>query len=79
MPSCTLLDKFGCGARRHKKGESGQAMVVMQNKPPKWNEALNAFCLNFRGRVTQASVKNFQLVTDADKDKILLQFGKVSS
>ena len=36
--------------------------VVLRNKPPRWNEALGAYCLSFGGRVTQASVKNFQLV-----------------
>lgn len=40
---------------------------------------LNAFCLNFHGRVTQASVKNFQLVTDNLAEKVYLQFGKVRS
>lgn len=39
---------------------------------------LGAYCLNFNGRVTHASVKNFQLVTDSDKETIILQFGKVS-
>lgn len=38
-------------------------MVVLRNKPPKWNDKLNAYCLNFGGRVTKASVKNFQLVS----------------
>ena len=38
---------------------------------------LGAYCLNFNGRVTQASVKNFQLVTQADPDYVILQFGKV--
>jgi hypothetical protein len=40
--------------------------------------------LNFRGRVTVASVKNFQLVASEDSgsgnqenDKVILQFGKV--
>ena len=50
----------------------------MRNKPPKWNEQLSAYCLNFRGRVTHASVKNFQLVSDADPEAVLLQFGKVA-
>lgn len=36
---------------------------MLRNKPPKWNDTLNAYCLNFSGRVTQASVKNFQLVS----------------
>ena len=51
--------------------------MVLQNKAPRWNEALNAYCLNFKGRVTQASVKNFQLASAADPDTVLLQFGKV--
>jgi hypothetical protein len=38
---------------------------------------LGAYCLNFNGRVTHASVKNFQLVTDEDKETTILQFGKV--
>lgn len=50
---------------------------MLQNKAPRWNEALNAYCLNFKGRVTQASVKNFQLAAAADPDTVLLQFGKV--
>lgn len=52
-------------------------MTVMQNKPPKWNEQMQAYCLNFHGRVTHASVKNFQLVSDDNKEHIILQFGKV--
>ena len=37
---------------------------------------VGAFVLNFGGRVTQASVKNFQLVSADDHDTILLQFGR---
>ena len=58
--------------------------LVLKNKPPRWHEQLQCWCLNFRGRVTVASVKNFQLIaanqpqTQSDgPDKILLQFGKV--
>ena len=63
---------------RHKRGHGQHDTVVMRNKPPKWNEQLSAYCLNFRGRVTHASVKNFQLVSDADPEAVLLQFGKVA-
>lgn len=35
--------------------------VVLQNKAPHWNEGLRCWCLNFRGRVKLASVKNFQV------------------
>ena len=36
---------------------------------------LNAYCLNFSGRVTEASVKNFQLVTDDNQNYVILQVG----
>ncbi len=42
-------------------------IVTMVNKPPKWNDAVGAYVLNFNGRVTMASVKNFQLVTPEDR------------
>ncbi|ONK63421.1 uncharacterized protein A4U43_C07F14980 [Asparagus officinalis] len=58
--------------------------LVLKNKAPRWHEQLQCWCLNFRGRVTVASVKNFQLVaseengtTGQEHDKVILQFGKV--
>jgi tubby and related proteins len=36
--------------------------LILRNKAPRWHEQLQCWCLNFRGRVTVASVKNFQLV-----------------
>ncbi|KAJ7564131.1 hypothetical protein O6H91_02G003700 [Diphasiastrum complanatum] len=60
--------------------------LVLKNKAPRWHEQLQCWCLNFRGRVTVASVKNFQLVaateptqsiSQSDYDKVLLQFGKI--
>jgi tubby-related protein 1 len=58
-------------SKRHKT-------MLLHNKPPKWNEKVAAFVLNFNGRVTMASVKNFQLVLEEDEDEnVVLQFGKV--
>ncbi|XP_047974853.1 tubby-like F-box protein 8 [Salvia hispanica] len=57
--------------------------LVLKNKAPRWHEQLQCWCLNFRGRVTVASVKNFQLIAStqppgaSDHDKVILQFGKV--
>ncbi|KAL7155315.1 hypothetical protein ABFS83_03G066800 [Erythranthe nasuta] len=60
--------------------------LVLKNKSPRWHEQLQCWCLNFRGRVTVASVKNFQLVADVDpsenipeseQEKVILQFGKI--
>lgn len=53
-----------------------QEMVTLINKPPKWNDQVGAYVLNFNGRVTMASVKNFQLVSAEDQETVLLQFGR---
>ncbi|KAB1214058.1 Tubby-like F-box protein 6 [Morella rubra] len=59
-------------------------VLVLKNKAPRWHEQLQCWCLNFHGRVTVASVKNFQLVASPENgpagpehEKIILQFGKV--
>eukprot|EP00164_Ancoracysta_twista_P003917 GFYU01005253.1.p1 GENE.GFYU01005253.1~~GFYU01005253.1.p1 ORF type:complete len:415 (+),score=105.05 GFYU01005253.1:142-1245(+) len=62
---------------RFKSGTLGDAGLELHNKPPKWNEQLGAYVLNFNGRVTIASVKNFQLVSDDDPERVILQFGRV--
>ncbi|KAK4773289.1 hypothetical protein SAY87_028308 [Trapa incisa] len=42
--------------------EGKEIPLVLKNKAPRWHEQLQCWCLNFRGRVTVASVKNFQLI-----------------
>ncbi len=42
--------------------ESKERPLILRNKAPRWHEQLQCWCLNFKGRVTVASVKNFQLV-----------------
>ncbi|MBA0553653.1 hypothetical protein Golob_012816 [Gossypium lobatum] len=62
-------------------------MLVLKNKAPRWHEQLQCWCLNFNGRVTVASVKNFQLVTFVEnvvvrqeqQENVILQFGKVGN
>lgn len=60
--------------------------LMLKNKAPRWHEQLQCWCLNFKGRVTVASVKNFQLVAAVDsshnvsaveQEKVILQFGKI--
>ena len=41
-------------------------LLELHNKTPVWNDETQSYVLNFHGRVTQASVKNFQLVHDDD-------------
>lgn len=54
-------------------------ITYLHNKQPKWDEAHGGHVLNFQGRVTESSVKNFQLCSpDADDaEEVLLQFGRV--
>jgi len=42
-----------------KSGSTNYPIDSFVNKPPKWNDQVGAFVLNFNKRVTQASVKNF--------------------
>ena len=46
---------------RYKAGKECDDVQVLKNKQPKWNDQVGAYVLNFNGRVTRASVKNFQL------------------
>jgi len=41
-------------------------LIELHNKTPVWNDDTQSYVLNFHGRVTQASVKNFQIVHDSD-------------
>ncbi|XP_047950570.1 tubby-like F-box protein 5 [Salvia hispanica] len=43
--------------------------LILKNKTPRWHEQLQCWCLNFRGRVTVASVKNFQLVAAGESSE----------
>jgi len=45
-------------------------ILELHNKTPVWNDETQSYVLNFHGRVTQASVKNFQLVHDDDSNSL---------
>uniref|UniRef100_A0AAY4EVM8 Tubby C-terminal domain-containing protein n=1 Tax=Denticeps clupeoides TaxID=299321 RepID=A0AAY4EVM8_9TELE len=53
-------------------------LIELRNKTPVWNEETASHVLNFNGRVTQASIKNFQIVHSKDLDYIVMQFGRVA-
>uniref|UniRef100_A0A8C9BZ04 Tubby-like protein n=3 Tax=Phocoena sinus TaxID=42100 RepID=A0A8C9BZ04_PHOSS len=53
-------------------------LIELHNKSPVWNDDTQSYVLNFHGRVTQASVKNFQIVHENDPDYIVMQFGRVA-
>jgi hypothetical protein len=43
-------------------------MKVFQSKTPEWNSDFKAYVLNFKGRVKQASIKNF-ILEDVEKER----------
>ncbi|XP_074125385.1 tubby-related protein 3 isoform X2 [Sminthopsis crassicaudata] len=53
-------------------------VIELHNKAPVWNDDTQSYVLNFHGRVTQASVKNFQIVHANDPEYIVMQFGRVA-
>lgn len=46
-------------------------LIELHNKAPVWNDDTQSYVLNFHGRVTQASVKNFQIVHDNDRKSLV--------
>ncbi|XP_047976007.1 tubby-like F-box protein 6 isoform X1 [Salvia hispanica] len=90
VDSSPALPLFGLKSSSFNKSSSGltsnhaDSPLVLRNKAPRWHEQLQCWCLNFHGRVTVASVKNFQLVASPENgeagpehEKVILQFGKV--
>ena len=65
-------------------------LLPLVNKKPKWDDAHGGHVLNFQGRVTESSVKNFQLCpadlpssearssSSLNSDDVVLQFGRVA-
>ena len=56
MGKVKLLDEF------KRTGQSTEHLVALVNKSPVWDAVKNMYILDFRGRVTQASIRNFQAV-----------------
>ena len=51
-------------------------LLSLTNKEPVWNPETQSFVLDFDGRVSTASVKNFQIVHQGDPSYVILQFGR---
>ncbi|TPP59509.1 Tubby protein [Fasciola gigantica] len=67
MTSTEEHTEYGAGTARGTllecwKQKSWDGLMELHNKCPVWNEDTQSYVLNFFGRVTQASVKNFQIV-----------------
>lgn len=54
----------------------GHRQFVMHNKAPLWNENSQVYQLDFGGRVSQESAKNFQIEF---RSRQVMQFGRIGS
>ncbi|GFP83251.1 tubby-like F-box protein 6 [Phtheirospermum japonicum] len=79
------LASSASGDRKQNPANTSEPLIL-KNKTPRWHKQLQCWCLNFRGRVTIALVKNVQLVAEVDpsenipeseQDRVILQFGKI--
>ncbi|PIK33284.1 putative tubby-related protein 4 isoform X4 [Apostichopus japonicus] len=74
-------DHWGSSSARTRKAklvkqyaECKSRVFVMHNKAPLWNENTQVYQLDFGGRVTQESAKNFQVELQG---KQVMQFGRI--
>lgn len=77
LRAATELDELKCRKANEKedRGFGSQGFVyVMANKQPLWNEATQVYQLDFGGRVTQESAKNFQIELEGRQ---VMQFGRI--
>lgn len=54
------------------QNKNTESVIELHNKTPVWNDDTQSYVLNFHGRVTQASVKNFQIIHDNDRKFVCL-------
>ena len=65
-----------CLAACHVAAPPHQQHIVLHNKPPIWNETSQVYQLDFGGRVTQESAKNFQI---EHAGRQVMQFGRIDT
>jgi len=58
------------------KSQVKPRMLTMSNKTPFWNEQTQVYQLDFGGRVTQESAKNFQIEYNSEQ---VMQFGRIEN
>ena len=67
----TLLDSY--------KERETEGVLVLASKEATWDAARNSYVLNYHGRASQASVKNFQICHHSNTEFIIMQLGRVDT
>ncbi|CBZ32780.1 tub family protein-like protein [Leishmania donovani] len=66
----------GVLVREYRRNPGSPNIIVLKSKEPQWDGVLRGYKLDFHGRSTKASEKNFQLVAVSDPGKVVMLFGK---
>eukprot|EP00201_Polytomella_parva_P019151 CAMPEP_0175054436 /NCGR_PEP_ID=MMETSP0052_2-20121109/9506_1 /TAXON_ID=51329 ORGANISM="Polytomella parva, Strain SAG 63-3" /NCGR_SAMPLE_ID=MMETSP0052_2 /ASSEMBLY_ACC=CAM_ASM_000194 /LENGTH=449 /DNA_ID=CAMNT_0016319135 /DNA_START=201 /DNA_END=1548 /DNA_ORIENTATION=+ len=77
----SLLGSLSSAMRRELSPAQEHRLSLLSSRPPEWDEEVKTYTLDFKGRVRESSVKNFQLVAwdhkaDRRGSDLLLQFGR---
>ncbi|EPR80125.1 Tubby protein [Spraguea lophii 42_110] len=72
-----LAKKFNGHLIEYWKEDYSNRFKVLTNRKPLYSAETNSFVLNFNGRVTMPSVKNFQIVHPMELSSVTLTFGKI--
>lgn len=59
-------------------GENTLDLITLHSKDPVWSDKLKAYTLDFKGKVTKPSNKNFILVESEAEEEVAI-FGKVAT
>ncbi|XP_037081143.1 tubby-related protein 4-like [Pollicipes pollicipes] len=70
----TNLESLQRSQVKNKRAEPPCRQLIMHNIAPLWNESSQVYQLDFGGRVTQESAKNFQIQYCGDQ---VMQFGRI--
>lgn len=72
-------DQYEKDLKSRIENKEWEKVIIYFNKIPEYNSSIDSFTLNFNGRVTEASVKNFQLIHPLALDDIILTFGRIQN
>ena len=82
LRTASELEEFKC--RKASEREDGRLgsqgfVYIMANKQPLWNEATQVYQLDFGGRVTQESAKNFQIELEGRQVRVAQGLARIAT
>lgn len=63
-------------AQEYRRNPRSPNLIVLETKKPEWDGTLRGYKLDFHGRASKASEKNFQLVVANEPSKVVMLLGK---